>query len=37
MLSIENVTKKYGEFTALENIDLIFEKGVYGLLAPKGA
>lgn len=37
MLSIENVTKKYGEFTALENIDLIFKKGVYGLLAPNGA
>lgn len=37
MLSIENVTKKYGEFTALQDINLTFEKGVYGLLAPNGA
>lgn len=37
MLSIENVTKKYGKFTALQDINLTFEKGVYGLLAPNGA
>ena len=37
MLSVENVTKKYGSFTALEDISLTFEKGVYGLLAPNGA
>ncbi|MCM1468221.1 MAG: ABC transporter ATP-binding protein [Alistipes sp.] len=37
MLSIENVTKKYGGFTALQDISLTFEKGVYGLLAPNGA
>lgn len=37
MLSIEHVTKKYGNFTALRDINLTFEKGVYGLLAPNGA
>ncbi|MCQ2443413.1 MAG: ABC transporter ATP-binding protein [Oscillospiraceae bacterium] len=37
MLSIENVTKKYGNFTALEDISLTFENGVYGLLSPNGA
>ncbi len=37
MLSIEHVTKKYGDFTALEDISLTFEHGVYGLLAPNGA
>lgn len=37
MLSIEHVTKKYGNFTALEDINLAFETGVYGLLAPNGA
>lgn len=37
MLSVENVTKKYGNFTALEDISITFEKGVYGLLAPNGA
>ena len=37
MLSVEHVTKKYGNFTALEDINLVFESGVYGLLAPNGA
>lgn len=37
MLSVEHVTKKYGKFTALEDISLSFENGVYGLLAPNGA
>lgn len=37
MLSIEHVTKKYGNFTALEDVNLTFENGVYGLLAPNGA
>ena len=37
MLSVENVTKKYGSFTALEDISLTFERGVYGLLSPNGA
>ncbi len=37
MLSIENVTKKYGDYTALEDITLEMDHGVYGLLAPNGA
>ena len=37
MLIVDNVTKKYGNFTALENISLEFRNGVYGLLAPNGA
>lgn len=37
MLSVEHVTKKYGGFTALEDINLAFDKGVYGVLAPNGA
>lgn len=37
MLSIEHVTKKYGNYLALDDITLDFEYGVYGLLAPNGA
>lgn len=37
MLSVEHVTKRYGKFTALEDISLAFENGVYGLLSPNGA
>ena len=37
MLSVENVTKNYGKFTALEDISLTITPGVYGLLAPNGA
>lgn len=37
MLSVEHVTKKYGNFTALEDVSLTFTPGVYGLLAPNGA
>ena len=37
MLTVEHVTKKYGNFTALEDISLQFTAGVYGLLAPNGA
>lgn len=37
MLSINNVTKKYGSFTALENISLDFDSGIYAFLAPNGA
>ena len=29
MLTVEHVTKKYGNFTALENISLQFTPGVY--------
>lgn len=37
MLSVEHVTKRYGKFTALEDLSLTFTPGVYGLLAPKEA
>ena len=37
MLIVDNVTKKFGNFTALQNISLEFHNGVYGLLAPNGA
>lgn len=37
MLSIEHLTKKYGNYLALDDITLDFEHGVYGLLAPNGA
>ena len=37
MLLLNNVTKKFGKFTALEDINLEFSNGVYGLLAPNGA
>ncbi len=37
MLTVNHVTKNYGKFTALEDITLEFNKGVYGLLAPNGA
>lgn len=37
MLSVNHVTKKYGQFTALRDITLEFQNGVYGLLAPNGA
>ncbi|MDR7855854.1 ABC transporter ATP-binding protein [Tissierella sp.] len=37
MLAVNNVTKKYNDFTALEDISLEFDNGVYGLLAPNGA
>ncbi len=37
MLTIESVTKKYGDFTALCDVTLRFDHGVYGLLAPNGA
>jgi len=37
MLVINNVTKKYGDFIALENVNLEFTNGIYALLAPNGA
>lgn len=37
MLAINEVTKKFGSFTALEDISLTLTNGVYGLLAPNGA
>lgn len=37
MLVVNNVTKSYGNFSVLKNINLEFANGVYGLLAPNGA
>ena len=37
MLKVENISKKYKDFTALADLNLQFEKGIYGLLAPNGA
>ena len=37
MLQIDYVTKKYQNFTALKDIDLELDYGLYGLLAPNGA
>lgn len=36
MLTIKNVTKSFGEFCVLRDINLEFKNGVYGLLAPNG-
>lgn len=37
MLQINHVTKKYQNFTALKDINLELNQGIYGLLAPNGA
>ena len=37
MLTVFNVRKDYGKFNALEDINLEFTNGVYGMLAPNGA
>lgn len=37
MLVVKDVTKQYGNFTALKGINLEFTNGLYGLLAPNGA
>lgn len=37
MLTIDSLTKKYGSFTALDNITLTLDKGVYGILGANGA
>ncbi|MCC8042355.1 MAG: ABC transporter ATP-binding protein [Oscillospiraceae bacterium] len=38
MIRLENVTKKFGDFTALDNIDLVISKGTsFGLLGSNGA
>ena len=36
-LTLTNLTKQYGNFTALENFTYDFTAGVYGVLGPKGA
>jgi ABC-2 type transport system ATP-binding protein len=38
ILEVENVVKKYGDYTALNNVSLQIPKGsIYGLLGPNGA
>lgn len=37
MLIVNNVSKSYGKFSVLEDINIEFTNGVYGLLAPNGA
>lgn len=37
MLTIQNVTKQYGNKIALDEVNLTFENGVTGLLGPNGA
>jgi ABC-type multidrug transport system ATPase subunit len=37
MLEIKNIIKKYGSFTALDNLTITIEHGVYGLLGANGA
>ncbi|GMB09531.1 ABC transporter ATP-binding protein [Thermolongibacillus altinsuensis] len=37
MLVVNHVSKSYGKFEALKDINLEFSNGVYGLLAPNGA
>ena len=36
-LEINNVTKKYGSNTALNNISTVFETGIHALIGPNGA
>ena len=37
MLELREITKKYKDKTALEQVKLTLEKGIYGLLGPNGA
>lgn len=38
IIQLENLTKKYGEFTAVNNLNLSVERGeIFGLLGPNGA
>lgn len=37
MLEVINLTKKYGSFTALDDLSLTLEHGIYGLLGANGA
>ena len=37
MLKIENLVKKYGDFTALNNVSLMIDEGVTGILGANGA
>ena len=35
-LELKNLTKKYGNFTALDNMTITFEPGIYGILGANG-
>ncbi|MBU3131311.1 ABC transporter ATP-binding protein [Clostridium gasigenes] len=37
MLVVNNIKKSFGDFVVLEDINLEFKNGIYGLLAPNGA
>lgn len=37
MLKVENVSKHYNDIAVLENINITFKNGIYGLLSPNGA
>lgn len=37
VLTISNLTKKYGSFAALSQLSVVLEHGIYGLLGPNGA
>lgn len=36
-IEIKGLTKKYGNVTALDGINLVLENGIYGILGPNGA
>ena len=38
IISVKNLTKKYGDFTAVNNISFdVYEGEIFGLLGPNGA
>ncbi len=37
MLEIKNLSKRYGDTEVLHNVNIRFDKGIYGLLGPNGA
>ena len=37
MLTLSHIRKDYGKFTAVEDINLELENGLYAMLAPNGA
>ena len=38
IIDIKNLTKKYGNFTAVDHVNYIIEEGeIFGLLGPNGA
>lgn len=37
MLEIKDLTKKYGDFTALDSFTITLDKGIYGILGANGA